>query len=151
VLVAAPGSDNAVVAAAVLVGGGVVVVAMRGADEVTANARVNPHGNPIDAKINTKKKAGKTQSHLHTRSTQSYSGFRTRFKLSKEKCNIPEGLRQMMLPLWQTNAPQLFTLSILKDATAATHRCPRPAAAASAFHIAYPFRIQYLSAKFKIK
>ena len=54
-LVAAPASHNAVVAAAVLVGGGVVVVVtIRGADEVTATARVNPHGNPIDAKINTK-------------------------------------------------------------------------------------------------
>ncbi len=55
-LVAAPASHNASVATAVVVGGGVVVVvAIRGADEVTATARVNPHGNPIDAKINTKK------------------------------------------------------------------------------------------------
>jgi hypothetical protein len=68
-----------------------------------------------------------------------------------EKYNIPEGLRQMMLPLSQPNAPQLFTLSILKGAAAATHRCPRPAAAANVCHIAYPFRIQYLSAKFKMK
>ena len=88
-LVAPPGSDNAVVAAAVLVGRGVVVVAMRGADEVTANARVNPHGNPTDAKINTQKKVGKTQSHLHTPWTKSYSGFRTGFKLRRKNATYP--------------------------------------------------------------